>query len=96
MPQTKEAIDHANAAGVPILVAINKIDKPDAKPEEVKKQLADLGLLPEDWGGQTIFTEVSALAKTGIDHLLEMILLQAEIMDLKANPKIKARAVVIE
>lgn len=95
-PQTKEAIDHANAAGVPILVAINKIDKPDAKPEEVKKQLADLGLLPEDWGGQTIFTEVSALAKTGIDHLLEMILLQAEIMDLKANPKIKARAVVIE
>jgi translation initiation factor IF-2 len=95
-PQTKEAIDHANAAGVPILVAINKIDKPDAKPEEVKKQLADQGLLPEDWGGQTIFTEVSALAKTGIDHLLEMILLQAEIMDLKANPKLKARAVVIE
>jgi translation initiation factor IF-2 len=95
-PQTKEAIDHANAAGVPILVAINKIDKPDAKPEEVKKQLADVGLLPEDWGGQTIFTEVSAIAKTGIDHLLEMILLQAEIMDLKANPKLKARAIVIE
>jgi translation initiation factor IF-2 len=95
-PQTKEAIDHANAAGVPILVAINKIDKPDAKPEEVKKQLADEGLLPEDWGGQTIFTEVSALAKTGIDHLLEMILLQAEIMDLKANANLKARAVVIE
>ena len=95
-PQTKEAIDHANAAGVPILVAVNKIDKPDAKPEEVKKQLADQGLLPEDWGGQTIFTEVSALEKTGIDHLLEMILLQAEIMDLKANPKLKARAVVIE
>lgn len=95
-PQTKEAIDHANAAGVPILVAINKIDKPDAKPDEVKKQLADQGLLPEDWGGQTIFTEVSALQKTGIDHLLEMILLQAEIMDLKANPKLKARAVVIE
>ena len=95
-PQTKEAIDHANAAGVPILVAINKIDKPDAKPEEVKKQLADLGLLPEDWGGQTIFTEVSALQKTGIDHLLEMILLQAEIMDLKANPKLRARGVIIE
>ena len=95
-PQTKEAIDHANAAGVPILVAINKIDKADAKPDEVKKQLADQGLLPEDWGGQTIFTEVSALKKTGIDHLLEMILLQAEIMDLKANPKLKARAVVIE
>lgn len=95
-PQTKEAIDHANAAGVPILVAINKIDKEDAKPDEVKKQLADLGLLPEDWGGQTIYTEVSALKKTGIEHLLEMILLQAEIMDLKANPKLKARAVVIE
>ncbi len=95
-PQTKEAIDHANAAGVPILVAINKIDKADAKPEEVKKQLADLGLLPEDWGGQTIFTEVSALQKMGIDHLLEMILLQAEVMDLKANPKLRGRAVVIE
>ncbi len=95
-PQTKEAIDHANAAGVPILVAINKIDKADAKPDEVKKQLADQGLLPEDWGGQTIFTEVSALKKTGIEHLLEMILLQAEIMDLKANPKLRARAVVIE
>ena len=95
-PQTKEAIDHANAAGVPLLVAINKIDKPDAKPDEVKKQLADQGLLPEEWGGQTIFTEVSALQKIGIDHLLEMILLQAEIMDLKANPKLKARAVVIE
>ncbi len=95
-PQTKEAIDHANAAGVPILVAINKIDKPDAKPEEVKKQLADLELLPEEWGGQTIFTEVSALAKTGIDNLLEMILLQAEIMDLKANPKLRAKGVIIE
>ncbi|NIQ02380.1 MAG: GTP-binding protein, partial [Nitrospinaceae bacterium] len=86
MPQTKEAIDHAKAAGVPILVAINKIDKPDAKPEEVKKQLAELGLLPEDWGGQTIFCEVSALQKTGIENLLELILLQAEIMDLKSNP----------
>ncbi|PIQ95805.1 MAG: translation initiation factor IF-2 [Nitrospinae bacterium CG11_big_fil_rev_8_21_14_0_20_56_8] len=95
-PQTKEAIDHANAAGVPIMVAINKIDKPDAKPEEVKKQLANLGLLPEDWGGQTIFCEVSALQKTGIDHLLEMILLQSEVLELKANPKIRARGVVIE
>ena len=74
-PQTKEAIDHAHAGNVPILVAINKIDKPGAKPEEVKKQLADVGLLPEDWGGQTIFTEVSALQKTGIEHLLELILL---------------------
>jgi len=95
-PQTREAIDHANAAGVPILVAINKIDKADARPDEVKKQLADLGLLPEDWGGQTIFTEVSALQKLGIDSLLEMILLQAEIMDLKANPNLRARGVVIE
>ena len=95
-PQTKEALHHANAAGVPILVAINKIDKPDAKPEEVKKQLADQGLLPEDWGGQTIFTEVSAIKGTGIDNLLEMILLQAEIMDLKSNPGLRAKGVVIE
>jgi translation initiation factor IF-2 len=95
-PQTKEALHHANAAGVPIIVAINKIDKPDAKPEEVKKQLADQGLLPEDWGGQTIFTEVSALKGTGIDQLLEMILLQAEIMDLKSNPSLRAKGVVIE
>lgn len=96
MPQTKEAIDHANAAGVPIVIAINKIDKPDAKPEEVKKQLANLDLLPEEWGGQNIFTEVSAIKKTGIDHLLEMILLQAEIMELKANPKLRGKGVVIE
>ncbi len=95
-PQTKEAIHHANAAGVPIVVAINKIDKPDARPEEVKKQLADQGLLPEEWGGQTIFTEVSATEKTGIDNLLEMILLQAEIMDLKVNPELRAKGVVIE
>lgn len=95
-PQTNEAVDHANAAGVPIIVAINKIDKPDAKPEEVKKQLANLGLLPEDWGGQTIFTEVSALKKIGIDNLLELILLQAEVMELKANPKTLAKGVVIE
>ncbi len=95
-PQTKEAIHHAEAAGVPILVAINKIDKPDAKPEEVKKQLADLGLLPEDWGGQTIYVEVSALNGTGIDHLLENLLLQAEVMELKANPTLRGRGVVIE
>ncbi len=95
-PQTLEAIHHANAAGVPLLVAINKIDKPDAKPEEVKKQLADQGLLPEDWGGQTIFTEVSAIQGQGIDHLLELILLQAEIMELKANPTLRARGVIIE
>ncbi len=95
-PQTLEAIHHANAGGVPLLVAINKIDKPDAKPDEVKKQLADQGLLPEEWGGQTIFTSVSAKEGQGIDHLLEMILLQAEVMELKANPKLGARGVIIE
>jgi translation initiation factor IF-2 len=95
-PQTKEAIHHAEAAGVPILVAINKIDKPDAKPDEVKKQLADQGLLPEDWGGQTIYIEVSALKGTGIDDLLENLILQAEIMELKANPKLRAKGVIIE
>jgi translation initiation factor IF-2 len=95
-PQTKEAVHHAEAAGVPILVAINKIDKADAKPDEVKKQLADLGLLPEDWGGQTIYVEVSALNGTGIDHLLENLLLQAEVMELKANPTLRGKGVVIE
>jgi len=95
-PQTLEAIHHANAAGVPLLVAINKIDKLDAKPDEVKKQLADQGLLPEDWGGQTIFTTISAKQGDGIDHLLEMILLQSEVMELKANPKIGARGIIIE
>ena len=95
-PQTKEAIDHAQAANVPIVVAINKIDKQDAKPDEVKKQLADEGLLPEDWGGQTIYTQVSALQKTGVKELLELLLLQAEILELKANPKLMARGVVIE
>jgi translation initiation factor IF-2 len=95
-PQTLEAIHHANAGGVPLLVAINKIDKPDAKPDEVQKQLADKGLLPEEWGGQTIYTKVSAKEGLGIDHLLEMILLQAEVMELKANPKVGARGVIIE
>ncbi|MDH5457772.1 MAG: translation initiation factor IF-2, partial [Nitrospinota bacterium] len=95
-PQTLEAIHHANAGGVPLLVAINKIDKPDAKPDEVQKQLADQGLLPEEWGGQTIYTKVSAKEGQGIDHLLEMILLQAEVMELKANPNVGARGVIIE
>jgi translation initiation factor IF-2 len=95
-PQTLEAIHHANAGGVPLMVAINKIDKPDAKPDEVQKQLADQGLLPEEWGGQTIYTKVSAKEGQGIDHLLEMILLQAEVMELKANPKVGARGVIIE
>jgi len=95
-PQTKEAIDHAHAGNVPILVAINKIDKPEAKPEEVKKQLAEVGLLPEDWGGQTMFTEVSAIQETGIEQLLELVLLQAEIMELKANPTLRPQGIVIE
>jgi translation initiation factor IF-2 len=95
-PQTLEAIHHANAGGVPLLVAINKIDKPDSKPDEVQKQLADQGLLPEEWGGQTIYTKVSAKQGEGIDNLLEMILLQAEVMELKANPKLRGRGIIIE
>ena len=87
MPQTKEAIDHAKAAGVPILVAINKIDKPNANPERVKKELSDLGLTPEAWGGETVMVEVSAKKKENLELLLEMILLVTEISDLKANPK---------
>ena len=87
MPQTREAIDHAKAANVKIIVAVNKIDKPGANPETVKRQLTDLGLMPEDWGGQTVFVEVSAKKKTDIDTLLEMILLVTEIDDLKANPE---------
>ncbi len=86
MPQTLEAIDHARAAGVPIIVAVNKIDKPDAQPERVKQQLADRGLLAEDWGGDTVFVPVSARAKQNLDLLLEMILLVADMQDLKANP----------
>jgi len=96
MPQTIEAIDHARAARVPIIVALNKIDKENANPERVKQQLADLGLTPEDWGGDTICVPVSAKAKIGIDNLLEMILLVAEMADLKANPKRPATGVVIE
>ncbi|HVJ25982.1 MAG TPA: translation initiation factor IF-2 [Vicinamibacterales bacterium] len=96
MPQTREAIDHAKAAGVPILVAINKIDKPNANPELVKKELSDLGLTPEAWGGQTVMVEVSAKRKEGLDLLLEMILLVTEISDLKANPKRNASGTVLE
>ncbi len=86
MPQTLEAIDHAKAAGVPIIVAINKIDKPDAQPERIKQQLADRGLLAEDWGGDVVMVPVSAKAKTNLDLLLEMILLVADVQDLKASP----------
>ncbi|HVL67345.1 MAG TPA: translation initiation factor IF-2 [Vicinamibacterales bacterium] len=96
MPQTKEAIDHARAAGVPILVAINKIDKPNANPERVKKELADLGLTPEAWGGETVMVEVSAKQKQNLELLLEMILLVTEISDLKANPKRSASGTVLE
>jgi len=96
MPQTREAIDHAKAAAVPILVAINKIDKPNANPERVKKELSDLGLTPEAWGGSTVMVEVSAKKKEGLDLLLEMILLVTELSELKANPKRNASGTVLE
>ena len=96
MPQTVEAIDHAKAAAVPLMVAINKIDKPEANAERVKKQLADLGLLPEDWGGSSVFVEVSAKQQQGLDLLLEMVLLVADIQELKANPKRAAMGTVLE
>jgi translation initiation factor IF-2 len=96
MPQTKEAIDHAKAANVPIVVAINKIDKPNAQPERVKRELTELGLMPEEWGGQTVTVEVSARQKKNIDGLLEMILLVSDIGELKANPKRSASGTVLE
>jgi translation initiation factor IF-2 len=96
MPQTIEAINHAKDAKVPILVAINKIDKPGADPNRVRQQLSEYGLIPEEWGGQTIFVEVSAKKRIGIENLLEMLLLQAEIMELKANSFKPAKGVVIE
>ncbi len=96
MPQTVEAINHAKAAGVEIIVAINKIDKPSANIERVKQELSEYELIPEDWGGSTIFCPVSAHTKEGIENLLEMILLTAEVLELKANPKRNARGLVIE
>jgi translation initiation factor IF-2 len=96
MPQTLEAIDHAKAAGVPIIVAVNKIDKPNAQPERVKQQLADRGLNPEEWGGDTVMVNVSAKQKTNLDLLLEMILLVADVQDLKANPDRPAMGSVLE
>jgi translation initiation factor IF-2 len=96
MPQTLEAMDHAKAAGVPILVAINKIDKPDAQPERIKQQLADRGLLAEDWGGDVVMVPVSAKAKTNLDSLLEMILLVAEMQELRANPARPGMGTVLE
>ena len=95
-PQTREAINHARAAHVPIIVALNKMDLPSANPDHVKQQLADVGLVPEDWGGDTIVVPVSAKAKQGIDTLLDMILLVAEMADLKANPRRNPQGVVIE
>ena len=96
MPQTVEAINHAKAAGIEIIVAINKIDKPNANVERVKQELSEYELIPEDWGGSTIFVPVSAHTHEGIDELLEMILLTAEVLELKANPKRTARGLVIE
>src|SRR5207237_4891376 len=96
MPQTREAIAHAKAAGVPIVVDINKIDLPDANPDRVKQQLSDLELIPEEWGGHTIFVEVSAKRKVGLEDLLEMILLQAEILELQSDPYQLAKGTVVE
>jgi translation initiation factor IF-2 len=96
MPQTKESISHAKAADVPIIIAVNKIDKPTANPDNVKSQLAELGILPVDWGGEYEFVNVSAHSGEGIDELLETILIQAEIMELTADPTRNAKAVVIE
>jgi len=96
MPQTIEAIDHAKEAGVPILVAVNKIDLPTADPQKVRQDLANRGLLPEDWGGKTIYVDISAKQKQNIDKLLEMLLLQAEMLELKANPDRLASGTVVE
>jgi translation initiation factor IF-2 len=96
MPQTLEAIDHARAAGVPIVVAVNKIDKADAQPDRVRQQLSDRGLMPEEWGGTTVFVNVSAKKKQNLDQLLEMLLLVADLQELKANPKKPATGTVLE
>jgi len=96
MPQTLEALSHAQAAKVPILVAVNKCDHPNANPMKVRQQLQEKGLVPDDWGGDTIFVDVSALTKQGVDKLLEMILLQADLLELKANPDRRAKGNVIE
>ena len=90
MPQTKEAISHAQAAGVPIVIAINKIDKPDANPDKVKESLSNMNLLVEDWGGKIQSQDISALKGDGVNELLEKVLLEAELLEIKANPKIDA------
>ncbi|OPY70101.1 MAG: Translation initiation factor IF-2 [Syntrophorhabdaceae bacterium PtaU1.Bin034] len=96
MPQTREAIDHAKAANVPIIVAVNKIDKQNANPDKVMKELSELGLQPEEWGGTTLTAKISAKKKVGIQELLELILLQAELLELKANPDKLAKGIIIE
>jgi len=96
MPQTLEALSHARAAKVPILVAVNKVDHPNASPLKVRQQLQDKGLVPDDWGGDTIFVDVSALTKQNVDKLIEMLLLQADLLELKANPNRRAKGNVIE
>ena len=96
MPQTVEAVNHAKAAGVPIIVAINKVDKPESNPDMVKRQLSDIGLMPEEWGGETLFAEISAKNNIGIKELLELVLLQADVMELKAIENKRAVGAVIE
>ena len=96
MPQTREAIDHAKAAGVPIMVAMNKMDLADANPDRIKQQLSTLDLIPEDWGGDTVYSEISAKENIGIDDLLDLAILQAELMELKANPSRLASGIVVE
>ncbi|KAF0221695.1 MAG: translation initiation factor [Geobacteraceae bacterium] len=96
MPQTREAVNHSKAAGVPIIVAVNKIDKPEAKPDRVKQELIQLGLVPEEFGGDTIFVEVSAKKRINLPALLEMVLLQADVLELKANPNKPARGTIVE
>jgi len=96
MPQTREAINHSKAAEVPIIVAVNKVDKPDARPENVKRELMEFGLVASEWGGDTTMVEVSAKKRTNLEELLEMILLQADVMELKANPDKQAKGTVVE
>ncbi len=96
MPQTKEAVDHAKAAGVPIVVAVNKIDKPGADPDRIMGEMSDLGLMPEDWGGDTVFCQISAKQNLGIDELLETLTVVAELADLKANPNRYGLGTVVE
>ncbi|MEA3508447.1 MAG: translation initiation factor IF-2, partial [Synergistota bacterium] len=96
MPQTVEALNHAKAAGVPIVVAINKVDKPEARPDRVRQQLSDNGLVPEEWGGDTVMVEVSAKTGLGIEHLLEMILLVADMTELRADSSVKPEGIVVE